>query len=63
MTIDTERWETVRWTRTFLEKLAYSRPVIAERSVREEAAMLLRHYPEDWWIEDERTKGIPCRTD
>lgn len=59
MTIDTERWDNINWTRDFLRELAVT--IDAKKMdgtvVRNRAAELLKHYPEDWWVEQERERG------
>lgn len=59
MTIDSERWDTIEWTRSYLEALAgmpnklYPIPnyVRIPAQVRIWARSLLKHYPEQEWME------------
>ena len=56
MTIDSERLRTIIETEKFLEQLAYRGlngiwefKKLAE--IRKMARCLLRHFPENWWVE------------
>lgn len=63
MTTDSERWERVQWTREFLQSLAseYGTTFYPDHmrgevtpQVQRWALSLLKHYPEDWWVEKMR---------
>jgi hypothetical protein len=65
MTIDSERWSAIHWTRSYLEAVAAGKPnrmypipdyVRIPAQVRIWARSLLKHYPEEHWIEQVREK-------
>ncbi len=54
MTIDSERLNAIYSTRRFLHKLTDIKLKIKTSEIREYAWSLLKHYPEDYWIDEIR---------
>ncbi len=61
MTIDDQRWDRLLQTRDFLRSLlgvaSISYPEPFKRvpmAARREASRLLKHFPEDWWVDARR---------
>lgn len=53
MTIDEERFRAINSTRAFLFALMKREiPIPKTKDLREKAYRLLKHYPEEWFVED-----------
>ncbi len=56
MTIDPERYDSIKYVGKYLDLLLrtpagnWSSPTQIKKEIR----ALLRHYPEDWWLESKR---------
>ncbi len=48
MTLPDERYRSVRWAESFLQRLAGGEYPRVPKAVREEARSILRHYPGAW---------------
>jgi hypothetical protein len=54
VTIDSERWDNINWTRDFLCELLTAPRI--PRAIRLRAGQLFKHYPEGWWVDEQRKK-------
>lgn len=58
MTLDSQRWDNINWTRDFLVQLAITpRSRLSAAEIKKRAAQLLKHYPEPHWVEEMRAKA------
>ena len=48
MTLPDERYRAVKWSASFLSRLAGGDIPRVPKAVRDEARSILRHYPSDW---------------
>jgi hypothetical protein len=48
MTLPDERYRAVKWAESFLSRLAGGEFPRTPKAVRQEAASILRHYPNSW---------------
>ena len=48
MTLPDERYRAVKWSASFLSRLAGGEYPRVPKAVRDEARSILRHYPSDW---------------
>ena len=48
MTLPDERYRAVKWSASFLQRLAGGEFPRTPKAVRDEARSILRHYPSDW---------------
>ena len=48
MTLPDERYRAVKWAESFLSRLAGGQIARVPKAVRQEAASILRHYPNSW---------------
>jgi len=55
MTLDFERWIAINNTREFLYMLTDRKRKIKTKEIRDFAWRLLKHYPEPYWCEANRT--------
>ncbi len=55
MTVDNERWNNINFVRTLLWDIIEKKLTPGE--ARKQALMRMRHYPEEWWVEQQRLKG------
>ena len=49
MTLDDERYRSINNTRKFLTDLLDTKRI--PKQVKKDALSLLRHYPEQWWVD------------
>lgn len=54
MTIDDERWNNIDYVRELLWDIIEKRHTPGE--IRKRALARMRHYPEAWWVEQQRVK-------
>ncbi len=48
MTLPDERYRSIKWAESFLQRLAGGQIARVPKAVRDEAASILRHYPGSW---------------
>ena len=48
MTLPDERYRSVKWAESFLQRLAGGQIARVPKAVRDEARSILRHYPSSW---------------
>jgi hypothetical protein len=56
MTINSERYNAMNNTRDFLDYVGYTKGVRVPKEIKERARRLLKHFPENYWIEEARKK-------
>jgi hypothetical protein len=57
MTVNYERFNSAKATREFLECILISKSKdLKPRILKEWARRIIKHYPEDWWLDDVKKK-------